>query len=135
MRFLAQEDKIVEHPACVPLECPDATVSSGPSGPPDREAVVQVKEERKRVTVVYSGNVQGVGFRFTTREVAAGFDVCGGVRNLPDGRVELIAEGTAGELDAFRQAIREAGLGPLIRDEVTQWSEPRGNLAGFQILR
>lgn len=85
--------------------------------------------------VEYSGNVQGVGFRYTTQRIATGFDVSGGVRNLADGRVELVAEGTHEELEAFRQAIRDSGLGPLIRNERVQWSEARGDLRGFQILR
>ncbi|MEE3179555.1 MAG: acylphosphatase [Verrucomicrobiota bacterium] len=37
--------------------------------------------------VIFSGRVQGVGFRYTTREIATGFDVVGAVRNLPDGTV------------------------------------------------
>ena len=50
---------------------------------------------RKRAHVFYSGRVQGVGFRYSTREVACGYEVTGRVRNLPDGRVELVAEGGA----------------------------------------
>ena len=48
--------------------------------------------------IFYSGHVQGVGFRYTVKSVAAGFEVNGTVRNLPDGRVELVAEGDSGEL-------------------------------------
>lgn len=94
-----------------------------------------VKDERQRLTIVYSGNVQGVGFRFVTREVAEGFDVCGTVRNLADGRVELVAEGSATELESFRKAIRDSGVGTLIHDERVETSLPRGDLRGFQILR
>ena len=43
--------------------------------------------------IFYSGRVQGVGFRYTAKTVAAGFEITGTVRNLPDGRVELVAEG------------------------------------------
>ncbi len=93
-----------------------------------------MNQERYRVTVLYSGNVQGVGFRFTAREVAAGFDVCGTVRNLAGGQVEMVAEGTRSEINAFRQAIRDAGLGPLIREEQATESKARGDLKGFQIL-
>ena len=57
---------------------------------------------RTRVRIFYSGHVQGVGFRYTAKTVAAGYDVTGLVRNLPDGRVELVAEGAREELDAFR---------------------------------
>jgi acylphosphatase len=94
-----------------------------------------VNNERKRVSVLFSGNVQGVGFRYTARELATGFDVCGTVRNLADGRVELIAEGARAELEGFMGAIHDSGLGSLIGDETVQWAEPRGDLRGFQILR
>lgn len=85
--------------------------------------------------MLYSGHVQGVGFRYAASQLAAAFDVCGSVRNLPDGRVELVAQGAAAEIDAFRQAVRDSGLGPLIRDEQVAWSEPRDDLRGFAILR
>ncbi len=100
-----------------------------------RSGTCRVKAQRKRITVHYSGNVQGVGFRYATREVATGFDVSGTVRNLPDGRVELVAEGKAQELDAFREAIRNSGVGPLIRQERVEESDARDDLRGFQILR
>jgi acylphosphatase len=90
---------------------------------------------RSRMQVIYSGHVQGVGFRYTARAVAAGFEVCGTVRNLPDGRVEVIAEGLRDELDAFRRAIREAGLESLIRNEDVKWSEAGGGFRGFEIVR
>ena len=72
---------------------------------------------RRRLTVLYSGRVQGIGFRYTAKTVAAGFDLTGIIRNLPDGRVELIAEGHRDELEAFRAAILAAGLAGFIRDE------------------
>ena len=70
---------------------------------------------RERRRVYYSGRVQGVGFRFTCQHVARGFDVAGYVRNLPDGRVELVAEGDPAEIDAFLKAIQDA-MGRYIRD-------------------
>lgn len=85
--------------------------------------------------MLYSGQVQGVGFRYTVKSVANGFDVTGTVRNLPGGGVELVAEGAREELDAFRQAIREAGLEHFIRDEDVSWAEARGDLRGFEIVR
>ena len=83
----------------------------------------------------YSGHVQGVGFRYTAKTVAAGFEVNGIVRNLPDGRVELIAEGPREELEAFRAAIYNAGLSSFIRDENVNWSEARNEFRGFEIVR
>lgn len=85
--------------------------------------------------VYYSGSVQGVGFRYSVKSVATGFEVAGTVRNLPDGRVELIAEGDKGELESFRQAIRDAGLEHFIRDEKIQWADAGNEFRGFEIAR
>ena len=60
--------------------------------------------------VFYEGNVQGVGFRWSVRNVAKGFDVTGFVRNLPDGRVELQASGDDEEVRAFLEAILQSEL-------------------------
>ena len=90
---------------------------------------------RKRMQVVYSGAVQGVGFRYTVKTVASGFELTGTVRNMPDGHVELIAEGARAELEAFRQAIRDEGLGHFIRNEDVSWSEAGNELRGFEIAR
>ena len=89
---------------------------------------------RQRVQVFYSGRVQGVGFRYTVRSITPGFEVTGTVRNLPDGRVELIVEGERSELAAFRQAIRESGLGRLIQREDEHWSAPTDEFHGFDIV-
>jgi acylphosphatase len=91
--------------------------------------------KRCRIQIFYSGRVQGVGFRYTARKVAAGFEVTGTIRNLPDGRVELLAEGTKAELEAFREAIRDAGLAACIRHEDTDWAEAQNEFKGFEIIR
>lgn len=59
----------------------------------------------ERRQALYTGHVQGVGFRETTRRLAEGFEVTGFVKNLPDGRVELVAEGLPAELDRFLTAV------------------------------
>jgi acylphosphatase len=61
-----------------------------------------------RRRVWFSGRVQGVGFRYTVVQVADRFAVTGWVRNLPDGRVEMVAEAMADELDRFIAAVGEA---------------------------
>jgi len=73
-------------------------------------------EGRERHEVHYRGRVQGVGFRYTTRQIAARFNVTGFVRNLPDGRVLLVAEGPSEELGRFRAALL-AAMGRYIDDE------------------
>ena len=85
--------------------------------------------------VLYSGQVQGVGFRYSVKSVATGFDVTGSIRNLPGGGVELIAEGAKDELEAFRQAIRESGLDHFIRHEDVSWQEASSEFRGFEIVR
>ena len=90
---------------------------------------------RARLNIFYSGRVQGVGFRYTAKTVAAGFEITGTIRNLPDGRVELIAEGLRAELDAFRAAIRSEGLAGFIRDEQVSWADAKNEFRGFEIVR
>lgn len=70
-------------------------------------------------TVFFSGHVQGVGFRFTTMQIAREFDVAGYVRNLPDGRVQLEAEGREEEIDAFVASIGERMHGYIRKTERT----------------
>ncbi len=72
-----------------------------------RQANCMLRERRR---VHFSGRVQGVGFRFTCQSLARDFEVAGFVRNLDDGRVELVAEGDRQEVDNFLTAIlREMG--------------------------
>ena len=86
----------------------------------------------ERRTVLYTGHVQGVGFRYTTRAIARGYDVTGFVCNLPDGRVELVAEGLPHELDAFRREIRDRFFNQ-IRDERCDVGAASGEFRGFEI--
>ena len=90
---------------------------------------------RRRLQIFYSGRVQGVGFRYTVKSVAQGFEVTGTVRNLADGRVELIAEGPREELEEFRKAIQDSELGHFIHQEETSWSEAKNDFRGFEIVR
>ncbi len=90
--------------------------------------------DRKRLQIYYLGSVQGVGFRWTVKMLARGYEVTGFVRNLPDGRVELVAEGQRDELNAFREGIRESELGHFIRQEQVQWSEAKNEFRDFAII-
>lgn len=62
---------------------------------------------RQQRELCYSGNVQGVGFRYTVRSLASRFLVTGFVRNLSDGRVQLVVEGDAAEIGAFLDAVKQ----------------------------
>ncbi|MEO8207160.1 MAG: acylphosphatase [Chthoniobacterales bacterium] len=83
--------------------------------------------------IFYEGKVQGVGFRFTTRQIAREYDVCGLVQNLPDGRVEMRLEGEEAEVEAFLQGIRESVLAGHIKKEDSEDS-PLQDFRGFQII-
>ncbi|MEM1012175.1 MAG: acylphosphatase [Planctomycetota bacterium] len=86
-----------------------------------------------RKLVTYTGRVQGVGFRATTRSISRGFAVAGYVKNLPDGRVELAAEGEPAVVAGFLASVREV-LGRYITDEQTDVRGPQGE-TGFAIRR
>ncbi len=86
--------------------------------------------------VLYSGRVQGVGFRYSTKRLASGFDVTGWVKNLPDGRVELMAQALeADELDAFLEDIQQSSLGSHIKGREVADIAAQPTLRGFSILR
>jgi acylphosphatase len=79
----------------------------------------------------YSGRVQGVGFRFTAQHVAEGFAIAGFVRNLPDGRVEVLAEGLAEQVDGFLTALNQR-MAEYV-EEVRVEEEASQGLQGFRI--
>ncbi|MGI9088184.1 MAG: acylphosphatase [Chthoniobacterales bacterium] len=75
--------------------------------------------------VFYEGNVQGVGFRYSIKQIARGFEVIGWVRNLPDGRVELQVSGESAELADFLEAIGQSELRAHIKNQTaTSLTEP-----------
>ena len=83
-------------------------------------------------TVYFSGRVQGVGFRYTTLQVAKEFEVAGWVRNLPDGRVQVEAEGTPETVKAFITALEERMHG-YIRKTERQIAKRTPQFVGFNI--
>jgi len=86
----------------------------------------------EQVRVIFEGMVQGVGFRFTALHAARSFDVSGFVRNLPDGTVEMVAEGEKRELEEFVGAVKTK-MSHYIRDAFVQWGEPTGRFQGFDV--
>lgn len=87
---------------------------------------------RQRREIHFSGRVQGVGFRYTTRQIAARFAVAGYVKNLVDGRVQLVIEGEADTLDAFVSAV-EAELGRHIENRQAEVRGPTGEFSSFEV--
>ena len=87
----------------------------------------------KRMHIVFSGRVQGVGFRYTVRQVSDPFEVTGFVRNLPDGNVEVITEGVEQELSDFLDDIRSSSVGRYIARERIQWLSATGEFDSFRI--
>jgi len=90
---------------------------------------------KKKLRVIFSGTVQGVGFRFTAERLAKDFDVAGFVRNLSDSRVELEAEGEDSDLRHFLAAIQTSHLAGYIQNADTEWLEFSGAFSGFSIKR
>lgn len=82
--------------------------------------------------VYFSGRVQGIGFRYTTKQISNRFTVSGWVRNLPDGRVELLAEGDEAELKNFLAAVRER-MDRYIKQAEVEWAQPSGLYTLFEI--
>jgi len=87
---------------------------------------------KQRRVIHFRGRVQGVGFRYTTQRIAAGFDVVGYVQNLADGRVRVVAEGAAAELDRFVDEIR-AEMSAYIRDVQSDVTPATGEFEDFDI--
>ncbi len=86
--------------------------------------------------VFYTGRVQGVGFRYSTKRIASGFDVTGWVKNLPDGRVELFAQAfDADEVEAFLEDIQRSSLGSHIKEREVKVAAADTSLRGFNIVR
>jgi acylphosphatase len=89
---------------------------------------------RERVISLYSGHVQEVGFRYAVKRLIMGFDVVETIRNLQDGRVELVAEGEREELEEFLQAVRDSEVGHFIRQQQDCWSAAKNEFRGFEII-
>lgn len=83
--------------------------------------------------VFFEGNVQGVGFRWSVRNIAKGFEVTGWVRNLLDGRVEMQLTGAEAEVRAFVDAIMQSELRAHIRKHAENRLEQPVAAKGFEI--
>ena len=91
--------------------------------------------ENARIQAYFSGHVQGVGFRFTTLDIADRFPgITGFVRNLADGRVEVVAEGAEERVNAFIAAVEDA-MGRYIHGVAKKQVPATGEFSNFTLAR
>ena len=86
----------------------------------------------KRAHVFYNGRVQGVGFRFTTEEIANELGILGWIKNLRSGEVELVVEAPQEKLEVFLSRLDQY-FSTYIQDAQVSWQEATGSFKGFEI--
>ena len=86
-----------------------------------------------RAHVFYTGRVQGVGFRYTAERLALEIALTGWVRNLPDGRVEIVCEGPKTDVETLLTRIKEGDMGPHIRKVVCDWEPATREFEDFRV--
>jgi len=94
----------------------------------------ETEKPMKATMVHYSGNVQGVGFRATAVMIARDYPVTGWVKNLADGRVQLLVEGEQEAVTKFLKAVRDHWKGQVDKEE-TEDQKPTGKFKKFEIMR
>lgn len=88
--------------------------------------------ENVRAEVIYSGAVQGVGFRYTARQTASRYDIGGYVQNLSNGTVRVVVEGARPEVEAFLGDLA-ADMSSYIDKTDVQWRPAAGEFADFRV--
>jgi acylphosphatase len=86
-----------------------------------------------RARIVVRGRVQGVAYRAFTQDVATRYGLCGGVRNLADGGVEVEVEGDKELIDALIGSLRIGPPRAQVNDLDVRWEPPKGQARGFRI--
>jgi acylphosphatase len=92
----------------------------------------QDMEKKQRAHIIYSGQVQGVGFRFAVERLATYVGVTGFVKNLPDGTVEVVCEGREKELNQMVSRIDER-MGAYISDRIVERQAAMDEFVSFEI--
>ena len=87
---------------------------------------------KKQIHVYYSGRVQGIGFRFSAERIAIELGICGWVKNLADGRVEMVAVAQQEKLEVLLKRIAD-GFSRYIRDAEIQWLNPTEEFSDFGV--
>lgn len=107
--------------------CTQKFLSSGAVPPPLLSCTMIARQ------YLFEGRVQGVGFRYATKQLAKGFDVLGWVRNCEDGRVELQVMGEEDELDDFIQELHDSPIGRHIQEQTVRRVPLLEEVTGFTI--
>ncbi|MBM3139959.1 MAG: acylphosphatase [Chloroflexi bacterium] len=89
---------------------------------------------RRQIVALAKGRVQGVGYRAFCADTAMRLNVEGFARNLPDGRVEVVAEGDEATLRQFIERLREGPPFARVDDVEFRWEEPTGEYRGFEAV-
>ncbi len=87
----------------------------------------------KKAHIFYSGHVQGVGFRYTAQDIAVSMGLAGWVKNLRDGRVEIVVEGNEKDVKEFLDEVLKSQLGRYISNTELSWEKPAGEFDSFDI--
>jgi acylphosphatase len=91
-----------------------------------------MKARLLRARITYTGNVHGVGFRWTARDIANSLNLTGWVMNSPDGRVEVLCEGDENEIDVFIKKIGKAMEHYITSSDIIR-QKPTGEFDSFGI--
>lgn len=90
-------------------------------------------EDRERAHVYISGDIQGVFFRDSTRQKANELDLNGWVKNMPDGRVEALFEGTSNAVREMLDWCKEGPTQATVEDVDAEYEQPDEDLSGFEV--
>ncbi|MEW5796796.1 MAG: acylphosphatase [Candidatus Zixiibacteriota bacterium] len=88
---------------------------------------------RRKVEMMISGVVQGVGFRYFVYRAARELGIVGWARNLPDGRVQVVAEGEPAHLEAFIDELRQGPRLAQVQDIRLRWVQADNRFSTFNI--
>lgn len=93
----------------------------------------QASKLTHRAHLIYSGHVQGVGFRYTSERLALELGLLGFVRNLPNGCVEVVCEGPKHDIEKFLESVQKSHLASAIKKTVCDWEKPTNTFTDFRI--
>lgn len=91
------------------------------------------QEKMERAHIFVSGIVQGVYYRYNAMKKANQFNLKGWVRNLIDGRVEIVCEGKRGDIEKFIEWCKKGPPGAYVEKMIVEFQEFQGEFDRFEI--